>query len=141
MPGSHDVPEDDELGYRNEVILSGRVAIPASERSLPSGDTVLTTRIIVDRVSARGRRGAGARRQVDAIDCAAWPAKLRQVMRRWQPGDRVLVSGSIRRRFFRSAGGPVSRFEVEVSTARRLGVVPRTARSRAAPPADEGATG
>jgi single-strand DNA-binding protein len=107
---------------RNEVVLCGRVSMAADERSLPSGDTVLTTRVIVDRPPPR-RRSAGSgrsRQPVDAIDCVAWTARVRQIIRRWQPGDVVEVSGSIRRRFYRIDGRPVSRVEVEISQARRL---------------------
>jgi len=108
---------------RNEVILCGRVAKAADERSLPSGDTVLTTRVIVDRTPTRRQRsGSGRSRQpVDAIDCVAWTARVRQVIRRWQPGDQVMVTGAIRRRFYRVEGRPVSRVEVEITQARRLG--------------------
>lgn len=107
---------------RNEVVLCGRVSMAAEERSLPSGDTVLTTRVIVDRPPPRRRRsGSGRSRQpVDAIDCVAWIARVRQTVRRWQPGDVVLVSGSIRRRFYRIDGRPVSRVEVEINQAQRL---------------------
>jgi len=100
----------------------------AEERSLPSGDTVLTTRIVVDRPAPRRTsRGTGRTRQpVDAIDCVAWPARIRQTVRRWQPGDQVLVSGSIRRRFYRIEGRPVSRVEVEITQATRV----RTAAER-----------
>jgi single-strand DNA-binding protein len=119
---------------RNEVVLCGRVSMAADERSLPSGDTVLTTRVIVDRPPSR-RRSAGAgrsRQPVDAIDCVAWTARVRQIIRRWQPGDVVEVSGSIRRRFYRIEGRPVSRVEVEISRARRL----QTATSSDAGPTD-----
>ena len=111
-----------DTAARNEVVLCGRVGMAASERSLPSGDTVLPTRIIVDRPTPRSTRsGSGRSRQrVDAIDCVAWTGRLRQTMRRWEPGDQVLVSGALRRRFYRTSAGPVSRFEVEVTEARRL---------------------
>lgn len=107
---------------RNEVVLCGRVSMAADERSLPSGDTVLATRVIVDRTgSRRAASGAGRSRQpVDAIDCVAWTARLRQVIRRWEPGDQVMVKGAIRRRFYRVDGRPVSRVEVEITEARRL---------------------
>ena len=41
-------------------------------------------------------------------------------MRRWNKDDRVEIEGSIRRRFFRASGGKASRFEVEVTKARRI---------------------
>jgi single-strand DNA-binding protein len=116
---------------RNEVVLCGRVSMAADERSLPSGDTVLTTRVIVDRPPARRRpSGSGRSRQpVDAIDCVAWTARVRQVIRRWEPGDLVEVSGSIRRRFYRNDGRPVSRVEVEIDRANRLQAAPLESRA------------
>jgi single-strand DNA-binding protein len=111
-----------ETSSRNEVILCGRVSMAADERGLPSGDTVLTTRVVVDRPSPRrAKAGSGRSRQpVDAIDCVAWTARIRQTVRRWQPGDQVMVKGAIRRRFYRIDGRPVSRVEVEITEARRL---------------------
>jgi single-strand DNA-binding protein len=120
-----------EALVRNEVILCGRVSMAADERSLPSGDTVLTTRVVVDRPALRrAKQGSGRTRQpVDAIDCVAWPARIRQTIRRWQPGDQVLVKGAIRRRFYRVDGRPVSRVEVEITEARRLAPTDRSERS------------
>lgn len=102
---------------RNEVTLCGRVAAPAEERELPSGDSLVTARIIVDRDAATLRNSA---QRVDTIDCMAWLARVQRTMRAWQPGDTVHIEGSIRRRFFRSQAGPVSRVEVEVKRAKRL---------------------
>jgi single-strand DNA-binding protein len=102
---------------RNEVTLCGRVAAPAEERELPSGDSLMTARIIVDRDAAARSHSA---QLVDTIDCVAWLARVQRTMRAWQPGDVVQIEGSIRRRFFRTSGGPGSRVEVEVKRARRV---------------------
>lgn len=126
--GSDEDPGSDGWG-RNEVVLCGRVSILADERSLPSGDSIMTTRIVVDREGRRGPGSGRSRQRVDAIDCVAWTARVRQTIRRWQPGDEVLVKGSIRRRFYRTDRGVVSRVEVEVTQARRL--VTAGARTRA----------
>ena len=102
---------------RNEVLLSGRVAAPAEERELPSGDCLVTARVIVERdASALGR----SKQRVDTIDCVAWLARVQRTMRSWKAGDRVVVEGSIRRRFFRGQTGAVSRVEVEVTRAKRV---------------------
>lgn len=101
---------------RNEVTLCGRLAAPPEERELPSGDTLLTARVIVDRDAAALRRSA---QRVDTIDCVAWLARVQRSMRAWEPGDVVLVEGSIRRRFFRAESGAMSRVEVEVKRASR----------------------
>lgn len=102
---------------RNEVVLLGRVAAPAQERELPSGDSIMTARIIVDRDDAARAKSA---QRVDTIDCLAWTSRVHRSMRNWQPGDRVLVEGAIRRRFYRSDAGSVSRVEVEIRSARRV---------------------
>jgi single-strand DNA-binding protein len=92
----------------NEVHLRGRWA-GATERELPSGDLVVTARIVV-------ARHAGG---VDALDCAVWPAGLRRRAVRVPDGTEVEVRGSLRRRFWRSPTGPASRYEVEVRSLRR----------------------
>jgi single-strand DNA-binding protein len=102
---------------RNEVLLCGRVAAPAEQRELPSGDTIVTARVIVDRDSAA--RGRSSQR-VDTIDCVAWGSRVQRSLMRWQAGQLVQVEGAIRRRFFRGQTGPVSRVEVEVTATRRL---------------------
>ncbi len=101
----------------NEVTLVGRVAASPEERTLPSGDALLTARVIVDRDAASRAR---SQQRVDTIDCVAWLAKVQRSMRTWVPGEQVEVAGAIRRRFFRGDSGPVSRVEVEVRRTRRV---------------------
>lgn len=101
--------------YCNEVLLRGRLAAAAESRELPSGDLLVTFRVIVDRARADGER-----LRVDTIDCTAWTARVQRSAVAWQPGDRVEVGGSLRRRFRRAAEGATSRVEVEVRRARRL---------------------
>ncbi len=114
-PGGPDV--DDDLATRNEVVLRGRVAAPVDERELPSGDTIITARLIIDRDAAALLRSS---QRVDTIDCVAWLRRVQRGMRGWQAGERVEVTGAIRRRFFRGAHGPASRVEVEIRAAKRL---------------------
>jgi single-strand DNA-binding protein len=102
---------------RNEVMLHGRVAAPVEERELPSGDTIVTARLIVDRDAAALARSA---QRVDTLDCVAWLRRVQRSMRSWQAGDRVEVTGAIRRRFYQSGAGAASRVEVEVRSTRRL---------------------
>ncbi len=104
---------------RNEVTLCGRVAAPVEERELPSGDSLLTGRLIVDRDAAARKHSA---QRVDTIDCVAWLARVQRTMRNWRAGDIVEIEGSIRRRFFRGESGSVSRVEVEVKRAKRVRV-------------------
>jgi single-strand DNA-binding protein len=102
----------------NEVHLVGRVAAEAASRVLPSGDTVTLLRLVVDRPPA-ARRTARAP-TTDTLDCAIWTARVRQRAERLEPGHVVEIDGSLRRRFWRTAGGAASTYEVEVRTLRRL---------------------
>jgi single-strand DNA-binding protein len=101
----------------NEVRLSGRVSGEPEERVLPSGDRLVSMRIVVPRPPQR-RRGRGA--TVDTIDCVAWTSRPRAVLGAMRIGDVVSVQGSLRRRFWRGQQGPASKMEVEVSQAKRL---------------------
>jgi single-strand DNA-binding protein len=101
----------------NEVRLVGRLAAAAEEKQLPSGDVLVTFRLVVDRPPAHRRERSPT---VDTIDCSAWRADVRRSVRRWQAGDTIEVSGALRRRFWRGASGAASRSEVEVASARRL---------------------
>jgi single-strand DNA-binding protein len=100
----------------NEVRLVGRISAGPEERELPSGDVLWTFRLVVPRPPGR----APVRKGVDALDCAVWGGRVRRSVASWRQGDVVEVSGAIRRRFFRVAGGAASRFEVEVEAGRLI---------------------
>ena len=95
----------------NEIRLVGRLSAVPIERLLPSGDAMLLFRVIVPRLDRDG---------IDTIDCAAWSPGAKRSVRGWASGDTVQIQGRLRRRFFRTSGGPASRYEVEVVTAKRL---------------------
>ena len=99
----------------NTVCLLGRLAADPEPRDLPSGDLLLTFRLVVDRPETAASR----RRQVDTIDCAAWTGRVQRTVRSWSAGDVVSVEGHLRRRFRRSEAGATSRVEVEVTKGRR----------------------
>ena len=115
---------------RNEVHLRGRVGAPPEERTLPSGDLIVTFRVVVARPpvrgSAAGTAGAaagesrGARATVDTLDVVCWAAAPRRAAGRLDAGDVVEVEGALRRRFFGVAGGRASRYEVEAGRVRRV---------------------
>ncbi len=110
----------------NEVRLRGRLGAAPEQRVLPSGDTVVSFRVVVDRPPRPGATGSTAR--VDTIDCTAFRADVRRRCLRWAAGDVVEVDGSLRRRFFRAAGGPASRYDVEVLAAARVARAPAVGR-------------
>ncbi|MBF4163826.1 single-stranded DNA-binding protein [Nocardioides acrostichi] len=110
-------PEEETT--RNEVVVRGRLSAPAEERELPSGDVVVTLRVIVSRARPRGP-SARSKQRFDVIDCAVWAARLRRTVRAWRAGDVVEVEGALRRRFYRGAAGTTSRVEVEAARARRI---------------------
>ena len=112
---------------RNEVLLVGRVSGVPEARELPSGDCLVSFRLVVDRPAGARRPPDGVRATtVDTLDCTAWTPGLRRSAQGLAAGDVVEVTGALRRRFWRAAGGAASRTEVEVAQVRRLG---RPARS------------
>jgi single-strand DNA-binding protein len=109
--------EQPDTGPVNEVLLRGRLAAASTEIPLPSGDIAGIFRVIVERAPDR-RRSAGAR--VDSIECKAYTAELRRRIARFAPGDVLEVHGTLQRRFFRSGGVPVSRYDVVVTAVARV---------------------
>lgn len=100
----------------NEVRLTGRISGPPVERVLPSGDEILTFRIVVPRP-----RHERSKVTVDTFDCVVRAARLRRTAVRWDDGTEVELAGSLRRRFFRTEAGSASRVQVEVTAGRRQG--------------------
>ena len=98
----------------NEVRLQGRLADAPELRELPSGDQVLTFRLIVDRLGSRASQAP-----VDTIDCTAWTASLRKRAAGWEAGEVLVVEGALRRRFWQSPQGARSRYDVEVARVSR----------------------
>ena len=118
--GPGEVP--DASAARNEVLLVGRVSGVPEERELPSGDCLVSFRLVVDRPAGARRPPDGVRATtVDTLDCTAWTPGLRRRARGLAAGDVVEVTGALRRRFWRAGAGAASRTEVEVAQVRRLG--------------------
>jgi single-strand DNA-binding protein len=107
-----------DVEYANEVRLVGRVSGPPREQVLPSGDRLVSARLVVPRPARRRRDRRGS--TVDALDCVAWTSRPRAVLAALQVDDMVMVSGALRRRFWRGEHGPASKVEVEVVQAKRL---------------------
>ncbi|MDN5778682.1 MAG: single-stranded DNA-binding protein [Humibacillus sp.] len=120
---------------RNEVVLWGRLSAPAERRELPSGDVIVTLRVVVERPTASSRSarsvpGSVRRRTtggkvrppgVDTIDVVCWSASTRRAALRLGGGEQIEVEGALRRRFFAGAAGRQSRYEVEAAQVRRRG--------------------
>ncbi|GAB3070575.1 hypothetical protein GCM10027053_39080 [Intrasporangium mesophilum] len=115
-------PEQEAV--RNEVVLWGRLAAEAQERELPSGDVIVTLRVVVPRrMPSRARAataGAPRRATVDTIDVVCWTAATRRAALRLGAGEAIEIGGALRRRFFGGAVGRQSRYEVEAGVVRRL---------------------
>lgn len=104
----------------NHVAVIGRISQPAEVRTLPSGDSLSTFRVIVDRPPAALKR---SKQKVDTFECVAWTARLRHSVARLEPGDSVEVTGQLRRRFTRAQGHPASFVSIEVAAVRKVGAV------------------
>ncbi|MGJ9412214.1 single-stranded DNA-binding protein [Aeromicrobium sp. CF4.19] len=100
----------------NTVSLVGRVSADPEDRELPSGDHIVTFRLVVPRDRAARRR---SRQVVDVIECVAWSSRLRTTAARLRADDTVEVSGALRRRFSRASGAASSWVSVELTACRR----------------------
>lgn len=107
-----------EAQHQNHVALTGRVSGTPEVRTLPSGDEIVTFRLVVRRPPQR-RGTARSTQTVDTIECVAWTARLRRTCARVPDGAVVSVTGQLRRRFQRGAGGAQSRYAVELATCSR----------------------
>jgi single-strand DNA-binding protein len=128
----HETVDSLDDGHRNEVMLIGRLAADIQERTMPSGAVLCSFRLVVRRAGS-----ATLGPNLDTLDCVAWGDAVQKVVRRWSAGDLVEVRGALRRRFWRSATGSVSRCEIETAVVRRLArgapaTSRRTTRARAA---------
>ncbi len=116
-PAQHTGPDDGGHSQnRNSVTLRGRVSSAPVERSLPSGDVILTLRVVVPR--DKSPMSDKSKQTSDWVDCAAWGGRARRSVSRWDVGDVVEVEGALRRRFFRAEARTSTRVEVEVLSGR-----------------------
>jgi single-strand DNA-binding protein len=98
------------------ALVTGRLSRAAETRELPSGDTLVALEVT-------SRRTDGAAESVPVVWLAApaWATRL-------AAGERVVVAGRVRRRFYRAGGVTASRTEV---VAERVAPLRQRARSRA----------
>ena len=103
-----------EVAHINEVRLVGRLSADPTLLTMPSGDTLWTFRMVVERSEAGARPG----QQLDTLDCAVWSGRAKRSVGAWAAGDLVEVTGAIRRRFYAAGAAKVSRYQVEVAGGR-----------------------
>ena len=104
---------------RNDVVLRGRMSALAELRTLPSGDPLLTFRLVVRRPAPRTRG-----QSVDVLTCITYDRGLQRRIAAWRPGDVVEVEGALQRRFWRTGAGTASVCEVNCRRGRKI---PRSA--------------
>jgi len=106
MPPSRADIEDFE--FLNLAVLRGMCSSPAETRVLPSGDTIVQLQLTT--------RSAGGTVSVPVAvrEPAAWVEGI-------DAGARVVVVGTVRRRFFRAGGATASRVEVDAELVARAG--------------------
>lgn len=104
----------------NEVYLIGRVSAPAERKVLPSGDELVSFRVVIDRPAATRGAATAARQTVDVIDIACWSARTRRTALNLDAGTTVRVQGCLRRRFWKTPLGTASRHEVEAVAVARV---------------------
>lgn len=107
-----------DIDCRNTVSLIGRVSSAPLEREMPSGDRVVTFRLVMRR--ERTPMTAKSKQTSDWVDCTAWGSRARRSAATWQVGDQVAVEGALRRRFFRGTAGSSTMLEVEMVSGRCL---------------------
>ncbi|MBM7804555.1 single-strand DNA-binding protein [Geodermatophilus bullaregiensis] len=100
---------------RNDVVLRGRVSAPAEHRTLPSGDELVTFRLVVRRPEPRARGSS-----VDVLTCVTYDRALQRRVAAWEAGDVVEVEGALQRRFWRTPNGTASVCEVNCRRGRKV---------------------
>ena len=104
----------------NAVALRGRVSSAPNERELPSGDVIVTFRLVVGRDPSPMTKTMTktSKQSSDWVDCVAWGGRVKRSVTTWRVGDFVEVEGALRRRFYRVEARTSTRVEVEVLTGR-----------------------
>jgi single-strand DNA-binding protein len=100
---------------RNDVVLRGRLSEAAQSKVLPSGDTLVTWRLVVRRPEPRARG-----QSVDVLACVTYDKALQKRVAAWVAGDVVEVEGALQRRFWRTPTGRTSVCEVNCRRGRKV---------------------
>ena len=99
----------------NVVILRGVLSRPSEERVLPSGDTLVAYELRIPHDDG----------PADSVP-VVWPTALGRGQ--LDEGQEVVVTGRVRRRFYRAAGATQSRTEVVADVVVRAGDTRRVRR-------------
>ena len=101
---------------RNDVVLRGRLSAAAEWRTLPSGNSLVSFRLVVRR--SEPRPGGST---VDTLTCVTFDRALQRRAAVWQPDDIIEVEGALQRRFWRTGSGTASVCEVNCRRGRKVG--------------------
>lgn len=93
----------------NKVILLGRVVQDLELKTTPSGVSVLSFRIAVD----RRFQTKGEERKSDFFNCVAWRNEAEFISRYWTKGRPILVEGELQNRSYTGNDG-ITRYVTEV---------------------------
>ena len=103
----------EEVDYSlNQVKLCGWVTTIARTKELPNGDLITEFRIAITRPEGG----------VDTIDLEAWTKATRKKAEELKDGEWVKITGSIRRRFWKSGSGLASQWSVVTKSIKKVEV-------------------
>lgn len=93
----------------NKVILLGRITQDLELRTTPSGASVLTFTVAVD----RRFQTKGEEKKSDFFNCVAWRNEAEFISRYWSKGRAILVEGELQNRSYVDKNG-ATRYVTEV---------------------------
>lgn len=99
----------------NEVHLIGRLAGPATPKTLPGDEAAIGFRLSVGRPPEQVRR-----QKSDSIDCVCSRAATIKAAAGWARGDVLELNGALHHRFWREGAATLNVYDVEVRTVRRV---------------------
>jgi len=85
----------------NKVILMGRITQDLELKSTPSGASVLSFNIAVERSFAK----QGEERQADFISCVAWRQQAEFISKYFGKGRMIAIEGNLRTRTYEDKNG------------------------------------
>lgn len=111
----------------NKVILLGRLTKTPELKSTPTGVSVCTFSIAVD----RRFQTKGEERKADFFNCVAWRGDAEFISRYFDKGNPILVEGELQNRSYADKDG-ITRYVTEVIVSRATFTGSKAANSEAA---------